>query len=501
VSTVVCQRAGCQQQFPQTRLRRKFCSRECHTEAQRAVNRARHYGAKCQMPGCEASITKAARYCRHHYSQDQRAYGSGNCAICGRQFQLGSGNQKYCSADCRRTLADAGRRQLGRACTCGAPILDDNVSAMCSMCRASHAREKVATLHETAHAFAKPILQWMLDEDLTFGEAGEQLGLAEPRLRGLAGVQSLSRSVHRKTVLDVAERLGNIGARGWDTDEWARTLMPVRLQGARVQAWAAWAVAWVCEASDDPFATALAAAIGSVPMTYGEVGIIAKIDTTAVLGWLRTNERQPIRRPNLNRLGGAAAILAWPETDGVTIESKMLEVFQLIADGEMLRPNVRRRINWEEWRDCSPAGCLILRRLWELGHDVKWLRNVSGADLNTLYRYIRTGRVGEETCIRVTNCLQLSAAECERLGKMTHAPRKSDFVRMVATQKRNRRIKKAQPLAVAIATDKRRGRAFTRYEEAWDSLLRQGRTPSVNALVVEYGFKWASVKRWRAGVT
>jgi excisionase family DNA binding protein len=380
-------------------------------------------------------------------------------------------------AEAKRPRPPKGYR-LGRRCAggCGKPIVDNNRSGFCGTCspRGGTRAWRLKNIQEWANrpeggggpdALGGPIAEWMIEEELTFEEAGKLVETHPETLALMTGFRGRgreqARGVHEDTLLRVARCLGQRRACGWDEEKWTNVLVAARRPDKHARTWVEDAVGSI--ETTDPLVSELKRKIIWIRenihplLSREQLASIAGISPArpdsqqylrVVPDWLGVGPRRkgPVR-PSLHRVGNVARVLAYPDTSPDQIEKQMERVLELLAQAEEqgLVRQAGNDFSWGRWRNPHAAGLFVLRELSEREKSVMWLSEVTRRESGVLYDYFLDGMAADETLRRVSDGLELTQEESGELRLRTTNPHRTrDEVKRGDAIRQTRKKKKAE---------------------------------------------------------
>lgn len=483
----------------------------------------------CGHDGCTTQVTRNAPYCRRHTAAHLDSPQK-PCAGCGKEFKPNSTARRWClpcseeRAAVRQKKRDHDRRDpdsdryedpqsLGRTCTlCPTnrpdqppnPISNRNTSGWCQWCSpkrralrlsagqvppamaaAVHARamKNLATYREETDDFGRPLIDWMIAEDLGFTEAAAILDLHPVHLPMLART-SLRKgySVTTATISRLCRALGARSALGWSEAQWEAHFLATRPHtcgDARQGNWVTIDVAGI--QSDDAFVCRLRDAIVEQGIQRKDAARIARVSAERVSMWVGL-QGEP-RRPHLHELAGVARLLIGSDASTEEIEESMLWIAQTT-----------------NLPDISSPGLLILRHLWELGHPVRWLRSQRLGDSAGINRLIQEGIATRGMQEKMAKFPTLDESERAELLRRTTNPPPRDEERRQTTMRRNRSLKGGRkvgqvlgpPIAARVAAEKRHAVITAAY---WTLFRELGGPPSQTLVALRAGADSRTVKK------
>jgi len=356
----------------------------------------------------------------------RRRYKPRQCEECPTWFEPTTPTQRRCK-NCTWMMTHD-------ICSCGRQ--KDKDAAHCRECNndilQQEAQEYVQWLaagggdNHIPDALGTVILAWMAEEGHTFKSAGEALQwqlthfyqVVCPWLRKVG-------SVSRSTLVELAERLGRISARGWDTNRWTQELLAVPLTTRCEKREEVWAREYVATLPDThPFADALRDRIVVLNLTRKQSSQVMGVSPDVVSMWL-TRGRRPTNRPRLHQMAAVARLWIEREGDTAQLEAAMTQICQLL---------------WEK-TPCS-AGLLVLRKMSYQSMTMKALRARTKRDGKSVVRLIWEGVATAATRLVVADALELSPGDRQQFLDQVQILPPPQHEKAIATMLRNRRWKK-----------------------------------------------------------
>lgn len=396
-----CVGPECQRSFMPTSPRQKYCPGHIQV---------------CKHPDCTEPVKnfrKGSLFCRRHVASD-RTYAERSCEndICRALFVPRSGNQRFCEA-CMPTAPRyrcercGGRRSRGDVDLCQTCRREeDELEFVRQMVRGTHPQYKL-------DALSRPIATWMEEQGYGFPQAAEVLKWPVKRLRWevyrrLENPEKPG-SIQPKKLAELASRLGEVSALGWDADRWWRELRAARPDGAPETLKSVWPDKMVSGITEKtPFQKALRDRLVELGLERDNVAEIVGESPSTVTCWLTRGKKQPAQ-PQLHQVGNIARLWATSGADLEQLETVMRHLCKLIYN-----------------RMPSDAGLLIMRKLAQRrlakleGYTVAWL---GGAGVKrATSRLIWEGRARPYIQRRVAERLELSPEDRNELFSRSEKP-------------------------------------------------------------------------------